>query len=99
MPWLQARLDEAGQRAQFDPDAASPARAASGLEVPLLLIHGASDTQVPPAHARALNRAASGSKLVLIEGETHASMLGTAAPRVEAETLAFLESSKRRQRD
>jgi pimeloyl-ACP methyl ester carboxylesterase len=94
--WLQARLDDAGRRAHFDPDAANPARAAAAVDVPLLVIHGTSDTQIPPDHARALSRAASRSTLVLIDGETHESMLNRAAARIEDETLAFLRKSRRR---
>src|SRR6185503_18803190 len=88
--WLQARLDDAGRRAHFDPDAADPARAAAELNVPLLLIHGTSDTQIPPDHARVLEHSASRSTLVLIDGETHDSMLTRAAARVEDEALAFM---------
>jgi pimeloyl-ACP methyl ester carboxylesterase len=96
--WLQARLDDAGRRARFDPDAADPARAAAELDVPLLLIHGTSDTQIPPDHARALSRSSSHSSLVLIDGETHDSMLNHAAARIEDEALAFLRKSGRRAR-
>jgi len=96
--WLQARLDDAGRRARFDPDAADPARAAAALAVPLLLIHGTSDTQVPPDHAQALSRSASRSTVVLIDGETHESMLNRAAARIEDETLAFLRKSGSRAR-
>jgi pimeloyl-ACP methyl ester carboxylesterase len=96
--WLQARLDDAGRRARFDPDAADPARAAAALAVPLLVIHGTSDTQIPPDHARAVSRSASRSTLVLIDGETHDSMLNRAAARIEDEALAFLQKSGRRTR-
>ena len=96
--WLQARLDDAGRRARFDPDAADPARAAAELDVPLLLVHGTNDTQIPPDHARALSRSASRSTLVLMDGETHDSMLNRAAARIEDETLAFLRKSGRRAR-
>ena len=93
--WLQARLDDAGRRAHFDPDAVDPARAAAALAVPLLLIHGTSDTQIPPYHARTLERSASKSTLVLIDGETHDSMLNRAAERIGDESLAFLLRSER----
>jgi pimeloyl-ACP methyl ester carboxylesterase len=89
--WLQARVDEAGLLARFDPDEADPARAAGTLRAPLLLIHGTSDTQIPSYHAQELGRSANRATLVLLEGETHASMLHRAADRVAAEVLAFLE--------
>ncbi len=92
--WLQARLDDAGRRARFDPDAADPARAAAALHVPLLVIHGTSDTQIPPDHARVLEQSASRSTLVLIEGQTHESMLNRAAARIEDEALAFIRKSR-----
>jgi uncharacterized protein len=91
--WLQARLDEAAERAQFDPAQADPERAAAALAAPLLLLHGSADTQVPPWHAEELKKKARDASLVLLEGETHASMLQSGSAQVEALTLAFLERS------
>jgi pimeloyl-ACP methyl ester carboxylesterase len=74
--WLDAAIDLGGQMAAFDPDAAAPVRAAERSRAPLLVLHGASDTQVPPHHAQLLAQATQGrATTLLLPGQTHASML------------------------
>ena len=50
-----------------------PVDALPGNRVPMLFIHGAEDTFIPPEHSRRMQAATAGkSELVLIEGATHA---------------------------
>jgi pimeloyl-ACP methyl ester carboxylesterase len=73
--WLDAAVDDAGRIAEFDPNDA-PATAVSRSLAPLLVIHGGSDTQVPPRHARELTQSAGPrAELVTLEGSTHESIL------------------------
>lgn len=73
--WLSAAVNDAAELAEFDPEQ-SPESAAARIRVPLLLIHGTRDTQVPPSHARALAFAARApTELVLLPGDTHDSVI------------------------
>jgi dipeptidyl aminopeptidase/acylaminoacyl peptidase len=93
--WLDDALADASDSARFDPEN-TPMRAASRLNGDLLLIHGLADTQVPPEHAQAL-RAAAGAeaKLVLLEGEDHASVLRDETGLVTRAVLAFFAGDDR----
>lgn len=51
---LAAKLDEAGQLADFDPHAASAEEAAAKLTCPVYLIHGTIDLAVPMADSQAI---------------------------------------------
>lgn len=74
-PVIRSAVDEAGRIASFDPGDANAVVAASKLNVPLLLMHGGQDEQVRPYHSVALLRAAGArASLVVLPGETHASM-------------------------
>jgi pimeloyl-ACP methyl ester carboxylesterase len=74
--WLDGAIDLGGRMAAFDPDAAAPARAAERGRAPLLVLHGASDAQIPPYHAELLAKATQGrATTVLLSGQTHESML------------------------
>jgi len=74
-PVIQSAVAEAGEIAGFEPREADARDAAARVRVPLLLMHGASDEQVRPYHSQALSRAAGDrATLVILPGETHASM-------------------------
>jgi pimeloyl-ACP methyl ester carboxylesterase len=59
-------------RGGFTIDAASPAAAARSIAAPVLLLHGANDTDTPPAHAERIFAALRGPKrLILVPGAGH----------------------------
>jgi uncharacterized protein len=62
----------AEKRASFSVDAASPARAAASIAIPVLLVHGAADIDTPPEHSRRVLAALRGPKrLILVDGARH----------------------------
>ena len=62
----------AESQARFQVDAVSPQRAAERIRVPVLLIHGAEDTDTPPAHSQRVFDALKGPKqLNLVPGAHH----------------------------
>ena len=74
---IEAGLRPAEQTAGFDVDVVSAARAAARITVPVLLVHGADDTDTPPAHSRRIHAALAGPKeLILVRGVGHNQALG-----------------------
>jgi len=64
-------------RGRFRVDDVSPARAAAHLAIPVLLIHGALDSETTPEHSRRVEAALAGPKhLVLVPGAHHSQSLG-----------------------
>lgn len=62
----------AEQQAHFDVDAVSPVEAARAITIPVLLVHGASDTDTRPDHSRRILAALAGPKrLILVPGARH----------------------------
>ena len=62
----------AEQQGRFQVDAVSPVAAASTLSQPVLLIHGAEDTDTRPAHSQRVLAALAGPKrLILVPGAGH----------------------------
>jgi pimeloyl-ACP methyl ester carboxylesterase len=73
---LRRAFERAARDGHFDIDAVSPARAAAGIHVPVLLIHGDADVDTPPDHSRRIYAALAGPKrLILVPGGTHNSSL------------------------
>ena len=73
---LRRAFQRAAEQGHFDIDAVSPARAAAGIHVPVLLIHGDADRDTPPDHSRRIFAALNGPKrLILVPGGTHNSAL------------------------
>ena len=65
--WLGGKLFD------IDVGAMSPERAVSKLSYPILTIHGAEDSRIPPAHGRRVfGAAAEGSRLWIADGVGHA---------------------------
>ncbi len=65
-------IDATAQKAGFDPDDASPARAIAQTQADVLLIHGTKDEFIPFIHAKRLKKASNGKKnckLVLMVGK------------------------------
>ena len=83
--FLPGRLVEqafrvAEARAAFRVAAVSPIDAARRVRVPVLLIHGARDTDTPPSHSRRVHEALAGPKrLILVEGAAHNQSLSDGA--------------------
>jgi uncharacterized protein len=74
--FTQGTIDHAFQiaesQARFRVDAVSPQRAAARIHIPVLLIHGAADTDTPPAHSQRVYDALPGAKrLMLVPGAHH----------------------------
>ena len=62
----------AEQKGNFQMDAVSPVLAARTITAPVLLIHGASDSETPPEHSRRVFAALAGPKrLILVPGARH----------------------------
>lgn len=62
----------AEQYGRFDVDAVSPVVAAAEIKIPVLLIHGAADSETPPDHSRRVLAALAGTKrLILVPGAGH----------------------------
>jgi uncharacterized protein len=62
----------AEQQGRFSVDAVSPVRAAADIRVPVLVIHGESDTETPPDHSKRVMAALAGPKrLILVPGAHH----------------------------
>ena len=62
----------AESQARFQVDAVSPQRAAARIHVPVLVVHGAEDTDTPPAHSQRVFDALPGPKrLILVPGAHH----------------------------
>src|SRR5262249_41744122 len=72
-------IDEAGGRAGFDPDLASPLAAIAKTRAPVLLLHGRSDERIPFAQSEHLLAAATDhAELVLVPGASHESIMNDA---------------------
>jgi dipeptidyl aminopeptidase/acylaminoacyl peptidase len=71
---------------------ASPAAAVRGTKVPILLIHGMKDANIPPRHSRqlhALNPAM--TQLWEVPGADHVASLGTAPQQYESRVTAWFQ--------
>jgi pimeloyl-ACP methyl ester carboxylesterase len=55
-------------------DDIAPRERVASVNAPLLLVHGAADTTVPPSHLRELARRAPEAQTLLVEGADHASL-------------------------
>ena len=74
--FLMRVVDLAGERAGFDPDAASPLEAIARTRAAVLLIHGKLDERIPAAHSQRIYAARGGhAELVLVDGARHKSVV------------------------
>lgn len=91
--WLSAAVNDAADLAEFDPEQ-SPESAAARIRVPLLLIHGTGDTQVPPSHAQELAFAARDhAELLLLPGDTHDSVIAGSRSIVARRALEHFDAA------
>ena len=63
---LTAAFERAERDGKFTVDQVSPVRVAAAIRVPVLVIHGALDTETPPAHSQRVYAALAGPKRLLI---------------------------------
>lgn len=90
--WFQGAVDEAGRIGGFDPDGASPILAVQHSQEKVLLIHGASDSQVPVRHSMQLARAAGErAALVTVPGGLHHEMPSDPSGVVRRESIAWFD--------
>ena len=83
-------VDQAGERAGFDPDAASPVDAIGRTRAAVLLIHGRADGRIPPWHSERIYAAGLGhAELVLVDGEGHDSVTGSPRTRLAERTAQW----------
>jgi pimeloyl-ACP methyl ester carboxylesterase len=62
----------AEQQGHFDINAVSPVAAAAQIRIPVLIVHGADDTDTPPDHSRRVFAALAGPKrLIIVPGAHH----------------------------
>ena len=89
---IQTAITRAGEMAGFNPDDASPLRAIAKTKAHVLLIHGASDWRIPPAQGEALHAAAPDhSRLLLISGVGHHTIMSDQTGEMARETLAWFD--------
>lgn len=90
--FLDSAVDFGAGWAGFDPDAAAPAKAAAASSAAVLIVHGSDDAQVSPDNARDIEQATHGrARLLLLSGETHATVLADPSHRVRAAAVAWFE--------
>jgi len=86
---IRDALALAEQQGHFVLDDVSPERAASRLSIPVLVVHGASDSDTPPAHSQRVYAALQGPKrLLLLPGAGHSTPLGEDTWKIIDEWLA-----------
>jgi dipeptidyl aminopeptidase/acylaminoacyl peptidase len=69
---IRRAFELAEQQGRFQADAVSPATAAARITAPVLLIHGAMDSDTPPGHSERVFAALRGPKrLILVPGARH----------------------------
>ncbi len=69
---VRQALQLAAKQGHFDVDAVSPERAAAGITVPVLLVHGAMDIDTRPEHSQRVFAALKGPKrLILVPNAGH----------------------------
>jgi alpha-beta hydrolase superfamily lysophospholipase len=95
---IRHALALAEKRGRFEVDKVSPADAASRLTIPVLLSHGAEDTDTRPAHAERVFANLRGRKrLILVDGARHNHSLSGAAIWLEIEQWVEAELRTHRQ--
>ena len=89
-PYVTAAIARAGERAGFPPSEASPVASAAHIHVPVLLIHGAADSETPCQHSQRIFDALAGPRrLLLVPGAGHNDVLGR--EEVWLEIAAFID--------
>ncbi|PIU19742.1 MAG: hypothetical protein COT18_05900 [Elusimicrobia bacterium CG08_land_8_20_14_0_20_59_10] len=71
----------------------SPARAASGLKTPVLIVQGDADTQVPPENALKIKAANPAAEVWLVKGGTHGGNRDNAGAQYENKIACFFREA------
>jgi len=91
-PIIRKAFRIAEERGGFLVDAVSPMASARAIRRPTLLIHGAGDTETPPAHSQRVYDALAGPRrLILVPGAGHNQSLN--APGIWGEIDKWIEES------
>jgi hypothetical protein len=91
-PTIAASLLWGRLRHGVDLDAASPEAAVAGTRVPILLVHGTADENIPIRHSRRLHAAnPEWVDLWEVEGAAHTAAHGRAPSEFEAKVIAWFE--------
>ncbi|MET0389868.1 MAG: alpha/beta fold hydrolase [Polyangiales bacterium] len=89
--WLNARIDEAGRLAGFDPDQACPRCVAPHIQAAALIVASRSDERIPYAHAQAIHHALGArAELFTVEHTSHVAV--GRAPGVPAAIAQWLDA-------
>lgn len=92
--WVDDVIDQAGQLAGFDPHEACPLAAVARTRARLLIIHGKADAKIPYPQAEALHAASrEHSRLILLDGEDHDSIMSDRTGILSREVPAWFEAS------
>lgn len=92
-PLIRFAFSYADLRYGIDLSRASPFAVIRQTSVPILLIHGAVDTNIPVRHSQQLHAASPGtSQLWIVEGADHVGSLSTAADTYVRNVLAWFRS-------
>lgn len=90
--WIANAVRSGGQIAGFDTKAASPIDAIRRAKGHVLLIHGKADDHIPCTHSQRLQAAGPpGTRLVLVDGENHNSIMWDRSGIMTKETVAWFE--------
>ena len=85
-------IDRAGKIADFDPDSNTPLEAVEKISIPILFIHGKNDKHVLLRHSQELHRVASCSKLEIVEGKDHISLINNNIYPLRDKIIAWLDN-------
>lgn len=97
-PWvgrtfLRPLVEVAFLRARFkyhlDMEEVSPENSVASTTIPVLLIHGQSDSNIPIRHSRLIHSAAPGTQLWEVPGADHCGAISVAANEFERQLLAW----------
>jgi len=84
----------AGRHIEYRPEKVSPIARADRISIPVLLIHGAEDSVIPPAHSEELyQRIRSPKRLLYVEGADHVETYDIAPSAYSTEIDRLLEVS------
>lgn len=90
--WIADAVRSAGQIGGFDSKQASPIDAIKRAKGHVLLIHGKADDHIPCTHSKRLQAAGPpGTRLVLIDGEDHNTIMRDRTGIMTKETIAWFE--------
>jgi pimeloyl-ACP methyl ester carboxylesterase len=76
-------------RYRLDIDDASPEEAVAGTRVPVLLIHGQSDTNIPVRHSRRIAARNSGVALWEVPNTGHSNAIDTSPAELERRLISW----------